>query len=78
MYDHIKRYQSVLLVLPLFEYRSQETLLSDLQQKVTAPAEQKAKELTVSVRRIQMITRRRLVAILLRTSGSSFMFVRRL
>jgi hypothetical protein len=43
MYDHIKRYQSV---LPLFEYRSQETLLSDLQQKVIAPAEQKAKELT--------------------------------
>ena len=43
MYDHIKRYQSV---LPLFEYRSQETLLSDLQQKVIAPAEKKAQELT--------------------------------
>ena len=43
MYDHIKVYP---WVLPLFEYQSHETLLSDLQQKVIAPAEEKAKELT--------------------------------
>ena len=43
MYDHIKRYT---WVLPLFEYESQKTLLQDLELRVIAPAEEKAKELT--------------------------------
>jgi len=43
MYDHIRRYA---WVLPLFEYESQKTLLQDLELRVIAPAEEKAKELT--------------------------------
>jgi len=43
MYDHIKRYA---WVLPLFEYESQKTLLQELELRVIAPAEEKAKELT--------------------------------
>ena len=43
MYDHIKRYP---WVLPLFEYENTKELLQDLESKVIAPAEEKAKELT--------------------------------
>src|SRR5215469_11279768 len=43
MYDHIKRYA---WVLPLFEYESEKKLLQDLELKVIAPAEEKAKEQT--------------------------------
>jgi hypothetical protein len=43
MFDHIKRYASV---LPLLEYASEKELLQNLELKVIAPAEEKAKELT--------------------------------
>jgi len=43
MYDHIKRYA---WVLPLFEYESEKKLVQDLELKVIAPAEEKAKEQT--------------------------------
>jgi hypothetical protein len=43
MYEHIKRYA---WVLPLFEYESEKKLLQDLELKVIAPAEEKAKEQT--------------------------------
>jgi hypothetical protein len=43
MYDHIKRFP---WVLPLFEYENTKELLQDMESKVIAPAEEKAKELT--------------------------------
>jgi hypothetical protein len=43
MYDHIKRYQSV---LPIHSYRDKKTLLKDLKPKVILLAQAKAKELT--------------------------------
>jgi len=43
MYDHIKRYA---WVLPLFEYDSTTKLLQDLELKVIAPAEEKARAQT--------------------------------
>jgi uncharacterized protein YjbI with pentapeptide repeats len=43
MYDHIKRYH---WVLPLVLYENQETLLTEIEPKVIAPAEAKAKEQT--------------------------------
>ena len=44
MYDHIKRYKD--WVLPPHTYHDQATLLAELQAKVIAPAEAKAKALT--------------------------------
>jgi hypothetical protein len=43
MYDHIKRYQSV---LPIYQYENQDTLVTELEPKVILPAEAMAKELT--------------------------------